>query len=141
MSPFLDTLRMNVMQAEGFRPYAYRDSKGLLTIGYGRMIDQSAGGHITQDEALYLLDNDLKVAAREAATLFSGFDSFSENRQAALAEMSFNLGTTKLAGFTQMRAAIERGDWEGAAKEAADSTWHRQVGQRAIRIENMLRSG
>jgi lysozyme len=46
---------------------------------------------------------------------------------------------TRLVGFTRLRAAVRRGDWDEAAAEALDSRWAAQTGRRAIEIATMLR--
>ena len=46
---------------------------------------------------------------------------------------------TRLVGFTRLRAAVRRGDWDEAAAEAMDSRWAAQTG-RAIEIATMLRA-
>ena len=38
-------------------------------------------------------------------------------------------------------AAIQNEDWEKAANEMLDSKWAKQVGQRAIRLSQMMRKG
>jgi lysozyme len=53
--------------------------------------------------------------------------------------MAFNLGGPRLAGFTRLRAAVMRGDWDAAAGEALDSRWAVQTGRRATDIAAMLR--
>jgi len=53
--------------------------------------------------------------------------------------MAFNLGGPRLAGFTRLRAAVRRGDWQAAAAEALDSRWATQTGHRATEIAAMLR--
>ena len=53
--------------------------------------------------------------------------------------MAFNLGGPRLAGFTRLRDAVRRGDWDDAAAEALDSRWAVQTGRRATDIAAMLR--
>ena len=60
-------------------------------------------------------------------------------RRHALVSMAFNLGGPRLAGFTRLRAAVRRGDWQAAAAEALDSRWATQTGHRATEIAAMLR--
>ena len=48
-----------IKRHEGFVSNAYKDSLGYLTIGYGRLIDKSKGGGISETEAEYLLANDV----------------------------------------------------------------------------------
>ena len=67
------------------------------------------------------------------------FASFTPARQAALISMAFNLGKPRLAGFRRMRAAINRGNWQGAADEAENSLWARQTRHRATDIAARLR--
>ena len=47
---------------EGFVSHVYEDStpEKYLTIGYGRLVDSRLGGGISQQEAEYLLTNDVK---------------------------------------------------------------------------------
>ena len=44
-----DDLLNLIRKHEGFRASAYRDTRGYLTIGYGRLIDARRGGGITRD--------------------------------------------------------------------------------------------
>ncbi|MEC8642766.1 MAG: hypothetical protein VXZ67_07640 [Pseudomonadota bacterium] len=60
-------------------------------------------------------------------------------RRHALVSMAFNLGGPRLAGFTRLRAAVRRSDWDEAAAEALDSRWAAQTGRRANDIAAMLR--
>ena len=52
-------LAKSLKQDEGFKPSAYKDSLGYLTIGYGRMIDERLGGYLSEEEAGFLLENDI----------------------------------------------------------------------------------
>lgn len=52
-------LAKSLKQEEGFKPHAYKDSLGYLTIGYGRMIDERLGGYLSEEEAGFLLENDI----------------------------------------------------------------------------------
>ena len=59
------------------------------------------------------------------------FDDLSDNRQAAITDMAFNLGSAGLGKFENMIDAVESGDFEKAADEMSDSKWAGQVGDRA----------
>lgn len=125
---------------EGFRPYAYADSLGYLTIGYGRLIDKRKGGQISQDEALYLLQND--VAAKETALLaYAWFNNQDSVRQAALTDMAFNLGLEGLLHFPNFLGYMLKQDYPSAIKELTDTPWHSQVGARADRIIQLISTG
>lgn len=128
------SLRDQLIIDEGKRNSAYKDSLGYWTIGVGRLIDPSMGGRLSDEEIMMLLDNDISHAISDCKKLFPKYDTFSQDRKDALANMMFNLGIKKLAGFTTTVAHINAGDWEQAQASAAKSLWYRQVGKRAERI-------
>ena len=100
-----------------------------------------AGAGITQDEAEYLLRQDINRFTAMTRGLIVTFDSLDEVRQETLVELCFNMGPTNLGKFTKMLAAIDVKDWDTAAAELLDSRYAAQVGQRAITLADQLRSG
>ena len=66
----------------------------------------------------------------------------SSQRQRALVNMCFQMGTQGLAKFRKMVAAIMRDDWATAQAEALDSKWARSDSPaRAQRVAHMLGRG
>jgi len=138
---------------EGVRLRPYRCSAGALTIGIGRNIDERplpkamenhlrAEGEITPAMVYELLDEDLRLAEGDARYLFPEFDRLSTNRKAAVVELSFNLGRTRLAKFKKFLEAARVGDWRTAGAELRNSRWHRQVQkERRNRIVNWVING
>ena len=122
---------------EGFCGTVYQCTAGANTIGYGRNLDQNP---ITQAEAEYLLDNDLKKIARQAQK-FAFYQTLSTERRGVIINMIYNLGITRFNKFSKMISALFIEDYEKAAKEMLDSKWARQVGDRAIRLARIMRSG
>lgn len=120
----------------GGRHRVYRDSLGLETVGYGRLMSRG----LSEDEAQYLLENDAKESER-LADRFPWFRHLDENRQAVVVCMIFNLGLDRFSGFHNMIAALDKGDFITAANAALDSKWATQVKSRANRYANILRSG
>ncbi len=57
----------------------------------------------------------------------------------AIVNMCFNMGLTKLLKFTRMINALIAKDYNLAAKEALQSLWAKQVGQRAVDIANIFK--
>ena len=112
----------------------------MITVGVGRNIDEDGGLGLSDDEIDYLLANDIKRCKQELVAL-SWFVDLDEVRQDALINLCFNLGLTRLLGFRNAMAAMAEGDYEKAADEFLDSRWATQVGQRAIEVTNMIRSG
>lgn len=126
---------------EGFVPYAYRDSEGYLTIGIGRLIDKRRGGGITEDEAYYLLRNDIKVREIDLDSNLPWWRSQNSVRQMAMLSMCFQLGIEGLLKFKNMLEAWKNGEYERAAAEALDSKWASQTPLRARDTAYMIRYG
>ena len=126
---------------EGEVPHVYIDSEGYYTVGVGRMLDERRGGRLTHDEIDYLLQNDIDRTVYRLGHEFPWFHDVSDVRQECFINMAFNLGIRGLKNFKRMIDAAKRGDWEDAAREALDSRWATQVGNRAIRISEAMRTG
>lgn len=132
-------LKNDLIRDEGFKSAAYRDHLGFLTIGVGRLIDERRGGGITEEEARYLLGNDIARITAELDRRIPWWNGLPEPKQRALANMAFQLGVSGLLGFRKMLAALRAGEWEKAATEALDSSWAWQTPERAERIAAVLR--
>lgn len=133
----LDTLKRDegaVIKDKRHR--VYQDSLGFQTVGYGRLLSRG----FSQDEVDQMLTNDVAEARKEAEK-YSWYSALDDVRQDVVTAMIFNIGPTRFAGFHNMIAALSRGDWVTAANEALDSRWATQVGVRAKRYANALRSG
>lgn len=129
----LDDLRVD----EGLRLTPYRDTRGVLTIGYGINLDQG----ITRVEAEMLLEG--RVADRIGALTVTlpWFPTLAPARQRVLINMAYQLGVGGLLGFRHMLEALRRGDYELAADEMLDSDWARQTPARAQRLAQEMRAG
>lgn len=130
-------IRERTKRFEGLSLVPYKCPVGEDTIGYGHLIKNG----ITQAGAEVLLDEDLKAAYRAARGNFAWFSKLNGPRQAVIIDMIFNIGLTRLYGFKKMRAAIEAGDFETAAKEMLDSKYARQVAYRARLNAEILKTG
>lgn len=137
----IEQLRKQLMRQEGFRSYAYQDSEGYWTIGYGRLIDQRLGGGITEQEAMILLDGDISRARQEAFTAWPWLITLDATRQDVVTNMVFNIGIPRLSGFKKMLAALQAGDYNEAANQMLDSKWAQQVGLRASELSQQMRTG
>ncbi|WP_320055634.1 glycoside hydrolase family protein [Desulfuromonas thiophila] len=124
-----------IMRHEGLRLKPYRCSAGRLSIGYGRNLEDNG---ISQDEALQLLRHDLAAARETLDELGLELDPV---RQAVLLDMLYNLGAVRFRRFRFMLQAVRQGDFERAAREMLDSLWSHQVGMRAVKLAEMMRSG
>jgi len=134
----LEKLKAQLVEHEGVVLHAYQDSRGYWTIGVGRLIDKRLGGGISYDEAMYLLDNDIKKHIAEIKLIFPAFDDLPENIKLVLTDMHFNLGHSRFRSFQRMISAVKDRDWESMKREMLDSLWARQVGRRATNLANMV---
>ncbi len=114
----------------------YTDSEGNYTVGWGHLVSNGFSDAVAD----LMLTEDREQAVHDCET-FPWFAGLSDVRQRVLAEMSFALGLPRLQGFRKMLAACAAGDFDLAADELLDSKWASQVGDRAIRLAEMLRSG
>jgi len=105
----------------------YTDTVGKLTIGVGRNLDDNG---ISEDEALYMLNNDIKIVSNDLHGIFEDFSDLPYDVQLALTDMMFNLGKPRFSGFKNMIQAIKDKDFKEAARQAKDSKWCKQVGTR-----------
>lgn len=143
-----DPLIEQLMADEGLKLYVYPDStpQQYLTIGYGRCVDRRAGGGISQEEALYLLQNDV-ADRRRALSVYSWYSSQDAVRQEALLNMAFQCGTANLLHFPHFLAAMDKHDYPGAVAQITGTPWAKiggkddQDGERAKRVENMISTG
>tara|TARA_B100000780_G_C20741168_1_gene294425 strand:+ start:133 stop:555 length:423 start_codon:yes stop_codon:yes gene_type:complete len=125
---------------EGVRSKVYMCSAGYETIGVGRNIAESGLG-LSDDEVEYLLANDISRVRQELTNEYEWFADLDDVRQDAMIDISFNLGQTRLRLFKNSLNAMRGGYYRAAAIEFMNSRWADQVGQRAITLTEMIRSG
>ena len=136
MSELTEMLR----QHEGVRDTVYLCSAGYETIGVGRNISEDGLG-LSDDEINYLLNNDIKRVREELTEEYYWFAGLNDARQDAMIDLSFNLGQTRLRGFVKALEAMSREEFENAADEFMDSKWSEQVGDRAVEVTEIIRTG
>ena len=127
----MNQLQSVIIEHEGVRLKPYRDTKGVLTIGVGRNLDDCG---ISEDEAMFLLNNDLTTCETQLSR-YDWYVGLDKVRQGVIIELVFNVGLPKALVFKNMIIAIINENWAGAANELLDSAWAKQVG--STRSENM----
>ena len=130
-----------IKRHEGLVLHAYKDSLGYLTIGYGRLIDKTKGGGISESEAEYLLQNDVSIVLAALHRNIPFFDRLCIPRQAVLMNMAFQLGIAGLMKFKSTLAFIEAGDYENASANMLKSLWAKQTPNRASEMAQQMRTG
>lgn len=123
---------------EGLRLKPYKDSVDKLTIGYGRNLDDEG---ISRDEAEYMLHNDVIQHGADLAAHLPWTNSLDAARRGVLLNMAFNMGVAGLMQFRNTLALIQAGNYAEAAEEMLKSRWAEQVGPRAHRLAEQMRSG
>lgn len=132
-----DRLKKQLVVHEGLKLKIYHCSMGHPTIGIGRNL--SVG--ISEEEAMYLLENDIKNVVAQCKSTFSWFDGLSGIRKEAVINLVFNMGLSKFKKFKQTIAFIEIGEFGLAGVELLDSNYAKQVGHRSVEVANMIIHG
>lgn len=138
MGEKMKKLIAQIKRHEGLRLKPYKCPADKLTIGYGRNIEDNG---ISEFEAEYLLNNDIRQTLEQIKAEFEFFDSLNEARQAVIVNMVFNLGLPRFKKFKKAIAAIEQQNFLAASKEMLDSRWARQVSKRADELAEQMKQG
>ena len=105
-----------ITKEEGFRNKAYKDSKGLWTIGVGHLIKESEqhllNTTLTDEQVKDLLKSDLKWCSEAVET--SVRVPLTQNQFDALYSLCFNIGETNFRKSTVLKKVNEN-DIKGAA--------------------------
>ena len=131
----MEDLKEQLVRHEGLRLTVYDCPAGYKTIGVGRNLE---GKGITEEEALYLLGNDINYFTEQLRDNLDWFDDIPEAKQQVLINMAFNLGVGGLMNFKNMLSAVEEERWGDAATEMLNSKWANQVGNRAIELSGVM---
>lgn len=134
-----------IMRQEGTGPmkdghfYPYKDTAGLLTIGYGHCLDRKG---MTLDIGFMLLKMDIADAIEDVRYHFSCYDMLNRARQLVLISMAFNLGRAGLGKWPRFIGAVHLGQWDDAADHLLDSKAAREdAPARYKELAHMMRTG
>lgn len=122
-----------VKRFEGLRLKAYRDSVGVLTIGYGTT--SRAGIDVTVFEGMEITEQQAEEYLRKALEKFADkiIPHFkytpSNNQFGAMLSLAYNIGTTAFIKSTCLKR-FNSGDVEGAAEAL---TWFKKAGGKVLR--------
>lgn len=125
--------------------YPYRDSRGHWTIGYGRYLSakeaKKYSNGITKQHAEQMLITDMEKVRDDFVLLLKQrrMTNLPPSVQKGLYELTYNMGSGKLNKFNNMWVALEKNDYNAAAKELKNSAWSKQVQkERVERIINLF---
>lgn len=117
-----------IKRFEGFSEEAYRDTAGILTIGYGTTaaagvgITPKAGMRITEEEAERYL---LAAIAKTEAAIGPFLKAPNDNQRGAMVSLAYNIGAGAFNRSTVLRR-FNAGDVVGAAE--AFAMWNKAGG-------------
>lgn len=121
---------------EGVRHDLYKDSLGNWTFGVGFTFP------LDDAEIDFILHNRVELATDDVENNICRLTpTAGPIRFGVLVNMCYNMGIKRLLGFTKFIAAYKAGNWNAAATEMLASTWAKQVGPRATRLAEQMRTG
>jgi|TARA_S200002703_G_scaffold77077_1_gene66513 lysozyme len=124
-----DKIKDMLVRHEGLRLHAYKCSEGFLTLGVGRNLDANG---ISEDEAMYMLDNDIKRVTKNLENVWGVYRTFPEKARMVCIDMSFQMGISGFMNFRQTRELMEMGSWLEASEELLRSKYAIQTPSRAL---------
>ena len=143
----IDKLRKQLEIDEGVRYEIYKDHLGYPTFGIGHLIldsdpeyGQNSGTAIPKERVAEAFEADLVSVLSDCESLYGDFGDLPEDAQEIIANMMFNMGRPRLSKFKGMKRGVDAKDWNAAADEMVDSVWYRQVGVRAKRLVERMRT-
>ena len=143
----VDKLRKQLEIDAGVVQEIYLDHLGYATFGIGHLVRDTdpengweVGTAISESRCIEAFESDIMGVLSDCETLYPDFGDLPEEAQQIIANMMFNLGRPRLSKFKGMKAGVDARDWERAADEMVDSSWYRQVTNRADRLVVRMRS-
>lgn len=138
-----------IIRHEGKKLFVYDDATGKPitkgsrvignpTIGIGRCLNTKG---ITEQEALYLFNNDIEEIKQQVAKALPWTYGLDEVRRGILAEMAFQMGINGLLKFKNTLAYVKAGDWANASKNMLLSAWAEQTPERAKEMAGLMLRG
>ena len=126
---FHDKVVEMLKRHEGLRTFAYNCSQNKLTIGIGRNLDANG---ISEEEAHYLLYNDINKVQKELTKNWGVWRTFPERVRMVCIDMAFQMGITGFMSFRETRKLMELGKWVEASEEVLRSRYAIQTPNRAL---------
>ena len=140
-------LREQLKIDEGVKYEVYDDHLGYKTFGIGHLVTPEdeeygspCGTPVAVDRVNSVFDKDVETYISESEKVFGNLQQMPEEAQQVIVNMCFNMGAPRLGQFKKFIKAIHDEDWKTASVEMLDSRWAKQVGDRAIRLSDRIRS-
>jgi len=146
MKPDDIILNEELRRDEGVRYSPYFDTVNVQTVGVGHNMEAKPLPTLWK---FPLNDTQVnRILAGDLADVFDDLDrslpwwrTLSYARQRVIVNMCFNLGLQGLLGFVNTLTFVKNGKYEQAARNMLASKWAKQVGNRSVRLAEMMRNG
>jgi len=133
-----EALIESIKKHEGFRAQSYKDTVGVLTIGYGTNLQRL---EVDEQLATFLLKREVLHIEKFFNGHFPYLSIESQTRRDVILEMAYNLGIEGVLKFKKMWSAMYSHNWTRAGAEMLDSKWATQVGKRATTLATRMIRG
>lgn len=144
-----DNIRAQLRRDEDDRQWAYDDATGLtlpvggtlhgnLTIGVGHNL---SGEGLPQKIRDALLEYDLAIATTACDGNWPWAVALDDARRGVMLNLTFNMGSRKLATFTGFLGAAQAGNWEAASTNLLNSLAAKQEANRMARLAKQILTG
>ena len=126
-------LKKKIKKNEGFRDFAYSDTLGFTTIGYGHLIKPQEKDLLCKKISKKYL---VEIFIKDFNKSLEGYEKFyrkkqyKKNIEEMLIEMIFQLGIEGQRKFTKMNGYLEKKQIFMASLEMKNSLWHKQTPKR-----------
>jgi|TARA_R110000751_G_scaffold31805_4_gene80496 lysozyme len=144
----IDKLREELTFDEGCINKIYLDHLGYPTFGIGHLVletdpehGKEVGTPVSEERIKECFENDIENVFNDLDRNIPWWRDLPKDLILVIANMSFNLGITRLLKFKNFLKAMEDKDWDKAAVEMIDSRWAIQVGPRAVRLKDRVLKG
>ena len=128
-------VKQMLVRHEGIRIFPYKCSENYLTISCGRNLETNG---ISEEEAMYLLDNDIKRVKEELNMNFGAWRTMPEKARMVCIDMTFQMGITGFMKFRKTRQLMELGMWLEASEEILRSRYNLQTPSRCAENSRLL---
>ena len=140
MTKYLN-LKKRIKRNEGFRNFAYLDSLGFHSIGYGHLVKVNEKhlliGRFSKKLLLNFFNSDFNKALKDYEKIYKK-QKHQQHTKEVLIEMIFQLGIKKQIKFIKMNKHINNNCLFMAALEMKNSLWYTQTPKRVDKLINIL---
>jgi GH24 family phage-related lysozyme (muramidase) len=114
--------------------------KKLKELGLNPVLIRKGKSKLTKEQAFKLATDDIYNALQGAKRVVKNFNEHPLDVRSAITEIVFNIGVTGFSKFENFISFIHKKNYKRASKELMNSSWSKQVGQRAINISDKISS-